>query len=100
RELAHVEVSPGWYFPSIGEYASLLEQHALEVHSAFLFERPTQLADGESGLRTWLTMFAKGMFDRFPPDIQQQAFARTEQRLRPILFREGSWFADYKRLRI
>jgi trans-aconitate methyltransferase len=100
RDLAHVEVSSDWYFPSIGEYASLLEQHALEVHGASLFERPTQLADGEAGLRTWLIMFAKSMFDSFPPDIQRQALARTEQQLHPILFREGSWFADYKRLRI
>jgi trans-aconitate methyltransferase len=100
RELAHIDVTSGWYFPSIGEYASLLEQYALEVHSAFLFERPTQLADGEQGLRTWLTMFAKGMLDRFPAEIREQALARTEQRLRPILFKDGSWYADYKRLRI
>jgi trans-aconitate methyltransferase len=100
RELAHVEVTSGWYFPSIGEYASLLEQYDLEVHSAFLFDRPTQLEDGEQGLRTWLAMFAKGMLDRFPTEICEQTLARTEQRLRPTLFRDGSWYADYKRLRI
>src|SRR5579871_730934 len=39
-----------WYFPSIGEYASLLEQHRLEVVQAVLFDRPTPL-EGEHGLR-------------------------------------------------
>src|SRR5947209_4560821 len=39
-ELANIEVDFGWYFPSIGEYASLLEKHGLVVQSALLFERP------------------------------------------------------------
>ncbi len=36
-----------WYFPSIGEYGTLLEQQGLELTFATLFDRPTPLDDGE-----------------------------------------------------
>jgi ubiquinone/menaquinone biosynthesis C-methylase UbiE len=32
-----------WYFPSMGEYTSLLERHGIEVTDAILFDRPTTL---------------------------------------------------------
>src|SRR5205823_173655 len=47
-----------WYFPSIGEYATLLEQNGLTTTSAALFDRPTPV-QGEAGLREWLDMFFK-----------------------------------------
>ena len=43
-----------WYFPSIGEYARLLEKHGLQVIFAELFDRPTELPDGKEGLFHWL----------------------------------------------
>lgn len=46
-----------WYFPSVGEYAGLLEKHGLEVTCGLLFDRPTPLEEGEDGLRNWLRMF-------------------------------------------
>ena len=36
-----------WYFPSLAEYAALLEQHGFEPRLMTLFDRPTTLADGE-----------------------------------------------------
>jgi len=42
-------VSP-WFYPSVAEYAGLLEKHGLEVREASLFDRPTVLEQGESGL--------------------------------------------------
>ncbi|MDQ6759212.1 MAG: class I SAM-dependent methyltransferase [Acidobacteriota bacterium] len=81
-----------WYFPSIGEYAALLEQNGFEVSSAALFERPTKL-EGERGLREWVDMFYK-------PRLSTDVIERMEIELRPTLFRNGSWMIDYKRLRI
>ena len=81
-----------WYFPSIGEYASLLEQHRLEVVQAVLFDRPTPL-EGEHGLRDWLNMF-------FKPPLSEFEVERAERCLRPKLFRDGTWYLDYRRLRI
>lgn len=99
-ELMHIEVISGWYFPSIGEYASLLEKHGLAVGSAFLFERPTKLEEGEKGLRNWIEVFGKSMFLNVPDAVKQQALERVEEKARGLLFKEGHWFADYRRLRI
>jgi SAM-dependent methyltransferase len=81
-----------WYFPSIGEYATLLEQNGFTVSSALLFDRPTKL-EGEAGLREWVAMFYK-------PQLPADLVERMEIELRPKLFRDGSWIIDYKRLRV
>jgi trans-aconitate methyltransferase len=100
RELLQIEVGADWYFPSIGEYATLLEKHGLAVSSAWLFDRPTQLEDGEQGMRNWIKMFKESMFLAIPDDAREKVLARVEEKLRPVLFRDGDWFADYRRLRI
>lgn len=89
-----------WYFPSIGEYAALLETHGLEPVYAALFDRPTRLEGGEAGLRTWLALFAGHFFEAVPDERQAAITRLVEERLRPQLFRDGAWFADYRRLRI
>lgn len=88
-----------WYFPSIADYATRLEKHGFEVIYAVLFKRPTPLTDGDAGLRNWLKMFASRFLSE---SIEQQnhVFARVEQLLQPVLYRDGVWNADYQRLRI
>jgi trans-aconitate 2-methyltransferase len=81
-----------WYFPSIGEYAGLLEKNGLEVTSAVLFDRPT-MVEGEMGLRDWLGMF-------FKPPLPEEKLREMETELRPKLFRETGWAMDYRRLRV
>lgn len=81
-----------WYFPSIGEYAQVLEQNGLAVISAVLFDRPTRV-EGERGLREWLGMFYK-------PPLPEEVVSRMETDLRPKLYCDGAWFIDYKRLRV
>jgi len=100
RELLNRDIDFRWYFPSIGEYASLLEKHDLEVRSALLFERPTPLEDGEMGLRNWIQMFGDRVFHNVPDDVKQQILTRTEEQTRDRLFNNGQWIADYTRLRI
>jgi len=77
---------PDWYFPSVGEYAALLEAAGLEVTWASLFARPTAL-EGADGLRGWLRQFA--------PAAQPLA-GRVEE----ILGWRPGGAADYMRLRI
>lgn len=81
-----------WYFPSIGEYASLLEANGLEVRRASLIDRPTQVA-GDNGMRDWLAMF-------YHPALPADLVTEVEEVLRPKLFRDGSWHMDYRRLRV
>jgi trans-aconitate 2-methyltransferase len=88
-----------WYFPSIGEYAALLERGGLEVTSAVLFDRPTPL-EGEQGMRDWITMFAGQVLGRVAAGGREEFLDRIEAELRPVLYRDGTWFADYRRLRV
>ena len=86
------------YFPSIGQYAAQLEKGGFEVRSATLFDRPTPL-DGENGARNWLLQFRGAYLDALKIDERESVLDEAEERLRPILYREGNWFADYRRLR-
>lgn len=89
-----------WYFPSIGEYATLLEQQGFDVTYAVLFERPTQLEAGEQGMRNWLEMFANSWLSIVPEQERMEIIQKVETQLRPKLYREDAWFADYRRLRV
>lgn len=93
------ELNP-WYFPSIGEYAALLERHSLAVNFAALFDRPTQLEGGEAGMRHWLDMFAGTLLAPLDVAQREHVVAQVERDLRPHLCEGGAWVADYRRLRI
>lgn len=89
-----------WYFPTIGEYAALLEEHGLEPVQMALYDRPTRLDGGEVGVRLWLEMFAATFFQGVPGEAYMPIIEQVESRLRPTLFRDGAWYADYRRLRV
>ena len=87
------------FFPSVAEYSALLEQNGLEVRFASLFDRPTDL-DGEQGMRNWLEQFAWYYFENMPPGLRLEAQDAVVNELRPKLYIDGLWQADYRRLRI
>jgi len=89
-----------WYYPSLAEYAGLLEQHGFEVTYATLFDRPTPLDDGERGLRNWLEMFGSAFLEGLPEITKEPLLVEIERELRPKLFRDDQWVMDYRRLRI
>ncbi len=88
-----------WYFPGVGEYASLLEAEGLEVRYAVLFDRATPL-EGEDGLREWVKMFGRAVLDAIPAERREAFLTAVEEAARPELYRDGGWFADYRRLRV
>lgn len=89
-----------WYYPSISEYASLLEKHHMEVTYAALFERPTPLEDGDRGLRNWLDMFAGPLLGDLPDDLREELKHEIESEARYTLFHADHWVMDYRRLRV
>jgi SAM-dependent methyltransferase len=93
------DCEPQWYFPSVGEYAPRLESFGLAVTHAFLFDRPTELDGGEDGLAEWLGMFGDGLLASVPTNEREAVVDAVAERLRGDLFREGTWTADYRRLR-
>ena len=89
-----------WYFPSIGEYAGLLEKQGFDVGYAVLFDRPTPLEGGSAGMVNWIEMFAGGFLSALSDDVRSQVMNSVEERLRPALYRDGNWIADYRRIRV
>jgi len=88
-----------WYYPSIGEYSTVLERNGFHVSFANHFDRMTPLS-GEQGIRDWLAMFA-GQFTSAVVEDKRIAFIQSvEELLRPSLYFDGIWHADYKRLRV
>jgi trans-aconitate 2-methyltransferase len=88
-----------WYFPSIAEYGGLLARSGFDVSHATLLDRPTPL-EGEQGLSQWVEMFAGDFLKELSPDRRGRFLAAVEEEARPALYRDGTWFADYRRLRI
>jgi len=92
-------VETPWYYPGIGEYATLLERHGLETRQAWLIDRPT-VVEGEDGMEDWLAVFARDVVSEADAERRKEVFHQVAERLRPTRYREGAWTVDYRRLRI
>jgi trans-aconitate methyltransferase len=100
QETLGIERIHPWYYPSVGEYAAVLERHNFEVRYATLFDRPIALEGGESGLANWLDMFGKHFVAALEPEQKPDFVRLVEERGRPKLYRDGGWIMDYRRLRV
>lgn len=98
-ELTNHEERFPWFFPSIGEYTTLMEKAGFKVTFAHLFERPTPLK-GPNGLRNWIEMFGKMMFEELDRETLNLVVTNVEDNLRETMFIEDTWIADYKRIRV
>jgi len=88
-----------WFFPSIAEYSSLMEQVGFRVTFAQHFDRPTRL-DGKSGIRNWIDMFGSSMLEGIPDDTKEGIISQVENELKDVFYKDGSWILDYKRIRV
>jgi len=91
-----------WYFPRLGAYTSLLEASGFDVGAAWWFPRPSPMPDqeGKSGVAAWLELFARDLLQALPVDARARFDALVEEHARPALFRDGTWWIDYVRLRV
>ena len=76
------------YYPALGEYAALLEEHGLEVRFAQLFDRPTPL-EGEDGMANWVRQFKWYYFEALRAGQQEEALREIIEELRPALRSAG-----------
>ncbi len=92
---------PRWnrYYPSPAAYAAVLEDAGFEVRQLELADRPTRLS-GPEGLASWLRLFGRGAVAHLDADEQRALVARAVEIARPALYSDGSWWADYRRLRV
>ncbi|BDD07703.1 SAM-dependent methyltransferase [Fulvitalea axinellae] len=89
-----------FYFPSISEYSSLLEANGFEVNMATLYDRPTELANPETGVIDWLDMFADSFATGIDADEWLEIRKATQNRTLPKFLKEGKLYADYRRIRV
>jgi len=88
-----------FYFPTIGEYAPIIERHGMVVTFASLFDRPTELK-GDDGMAEWIRTFVKVPFAGVSADDKASIIGEAVDELRPKLYHDGKWYADYVRIRI
>ncbi|MEM8965986.1 MAG: methyltransferase domain-containing protein [Bacteroidota bacterium] len=93
-----IDTSEQWFFPSVGEYSNLLELVGFEVQQVQYFHRDTALA--KDGIKVWIKMFAERWLADVEADQHEELLEATQESLRVALYHEGTWYADYKRLRI
>lgn len=95
-----ITVAEQWYFPSVGEYTSILELAGFRVQLAHHYDRDTPLSDPENGIKEWMRMFGQSWLKDVANDHLEPLLQSVQQSLYPALFRNGIWYADYKRLRV
>ena len=88
-----------FYYPTIGEYAPILERHGLKVVYATLFDRKTVL-NGEDGMKDWIEMFIIQFFQGVDKALKDEIIREVVEKLKPILYENGIWYADYVRIRL
>ncbi|HEV2865560.1 MAG TPA: SAM-dependent methyltransferase, partial [Allosphingosinicella sp.] len=89
---------PQWY-PTVEEFTRLYCVAGFTEVRAQRIERPTDLASGISG---WVKTFRSGWLDvaMVPEWVRDDVAAAVEARLSGELRKaDGTWFADYVRLR-
>lgn len=87
-----------FYFPTVGEYAPMLERAGFRVEYATLFDRPTR-QNGPDGLADWIRMFDTAPFDGVDPALADVIINETVEALRPVLWKDEAWYVDYVRIR-
>src|SRR5664279_1682088 len=92
--------TPLWYVPALGEYASLLESKGFRVNYAIYYDRETKLNDDKDGIKDWLKMFAIHYFNGIEENTVEEILNEVQDLLKSTNFVNGSWYADYKRLRL
>lgn len=83
------------YFPTVGEYAPLLEAAGFRVEYARLFDRPTKQS---GGVAAWIKMFLAAPFYGLEERVKQEIVAEAEEVCKPKLFVGGAWWIDYVRI--
>ncbi len=96
RSLSDQAPDPNFY-PSPGQYRSLLENAGFRVERMEHFLRPTPLP---KDMKTWLRTFRKSYLTLLEPNEIEPFLEEIQEALRPDLCdSQGRWTADYVRLR-
>jgi len=93
---AKIEVN---YFSSAAEQATMLEKVGFTVSSILQFDRQTELV-GEDGMKNWIIQFGQAFFKEIPSEKVEIIVDKAVAILKETNYKNGKWYADYKRLRV
>jgi len=86
-----------WYYAGAPEYTELLTRRNFTVDYIELIPRPTKLP---GDILSWLEVFAQPFTNALSESERSDYFAEVRRQLEPALLKaDGSWYADYIRLR-
>lgn len=88
-----------WYFPTISNYTSLLEDVGFEVVYAQLYDRPTLLESKDNGIIDWIQMFGSHFFEGIPQENKITILTEVQNKVKSKCLKDGQWYADYRRIR-
>jgi trans-aconitate 2-methyltransferase len=83
-----------WFYPTLGEYACLLEERGFTVWHADWDEIEVPLPGGEQGLRYWLLTYAHAYLAGLSDPDRDAVIGEVEARLRSELHREDHWVIE------
>ncbi|MGH7796751.1 MAG: class I SAM-dependent methyltransferase [Candidatus Binatia bacterium] len=85
-----------WYYPSPEAYRQLLIRSRFAVDYCELIPRPTKLP---GDILEWLGVFAQPFTNSLQESARESFLTEVRTAVQPALRKNGSWFADYVRLR-
>ncbi|HIP28159.1 MAG TPA: class I SAM-dependent methyltransferase [Sulfurovum sp.] len=86
-----------WYFPTVGEYTEILENHGFEVKYIERIPRPTPIDD----IANWLAVFTNGVTEHLTLEQKEQFRYEVREILTETIYSDDEgWVADYVRLRV
>ena len=100
KNLHYPPVKSVLYYPSVGEYAKLLEKNGFELAYGALFDRPTELKSGYEGMADWIQMFLHWALNTLTATEKKEIFDIVSKHLENDMFDGEKWLADYRRIRI
>jgi len=99
-DAGRAEVSPmPWYYPTVGEHATLLESCGFRVHLMIHYNRPSPLDDCPDGIVDWAQMFAGNYYADIPEEQHRSFFADAARYGEKLRRDDGVTVIDYVRLR-
>ncbi len=85
-----------FYFPTVGEYAPLLEKHGFRVEYALFFDRFTEQ---KGDIADWIEMFVQKPFEGMDKALKSEIVNEAVSDC-PELYVNGKYYVDYVRIRM
>jgi trans-aconitate methyltransferase len=89
-----------WFYPTLGEYACLVERHGFTVWSADWDQIEIPLPGGEQGLRYWLLTYAHAYLVGLSAAERDAVIGQVESQLRAHHYQDDRWIIELHPLRI